>query len=91
MTVVIANSFGQLKRGSRRRVVVLMDNAPIHFSAEFVVDNHQIRNLPPYGPMIDSIENGFSSLKVPVKQIVNEINKHSKSALSLYCNKKHGE
>ena len=54
--------------------VFVMDNASIHNQAhEFLeVEQHSVRKLPPYSPMLNPIELAFSALKAPVKRILNE-------------------
>lgn len=58
--------------GEEFRAVVLMDNAPIHRNPGFNVEQHEIRKLPPYSPMLNSIENAFSCVKAHVKRAMNE-------------------
>jgi len=58
--------------GEEFRAIVLMDNAPIHRNPGFNVEQHEIRKLPPYNPMLNSIENAFSCVKAHVKRAMNE-------------------
>ena len=52
-------------------VVVVMDNAPVHNGAQMDQDDHVIKKLPPYSPMLNPIENCFSYIKANVKRKLN--------------------
>ena len=56
-------------------VTVVLDNARVHNNAEMDAENHEVKMLPPYSPMLNPIEEAFSCLKVKlskVKQLLNE-------------------
>lgn len=57
--------------GEEFDVSIVMDNAPIHNGVEMDAENHQIIKLPAYSPMLNPIENAFSSVKSAVKQMLN--------------------
>lgn len=56
------------------RITLVMDNAAIHNQApdSVVTDDHVVRKLPAYSPMLNPIELAFSALKAPVKRVLNE-------------------
>ena len=56
--------------GEEFDISIVMDNAPTHNSVEMDAENHQIVKLPPYSPMLNPIENAFSCVKAPVKQLL---------------------
>lgn len=58
--------------GEEFDATVIMDNAPIHRNAEMLYENHLIKKLPPYSPMLNCIENAFSCLKLRVKAVLSE-------------------
>ena len=58
--------------GEEFDATIVMDNAPIHRRAEMQYENHVIKKLPPYSPMLNSIENAFSCSKFRVKAMLNE-------------------
>jgi len=58
--------------GEEFDATIIMDNAPIHRGAAMVYQNHQIKKLPPYSPMLNSIENGFSCLKIRIRAMLSE-------------------
>ena len=52
---------------------VIMDNAPCHQRAEMPDENrHMVRELPPYSPVMNPIEEAFSALKAAIKARLNE-------------------
>lgn len=51
---------------------IIMDNATVHGRAEMEHPGHIIKKLPPYSPMLNPIENSFSTLKWAVKNKLNE-------------------
>ena len=58
--------------GEDCHAVIIMDDAPIRRNAKMGFPNHVIKKLPPYSPMLNSIENAFSCLKFCVKARLNE-------------------
>ena len=52
--------------------VVVLDNAPVHNNCFVEYQNHTIRKLPPYSPMLNPIEMAFSCMKAAVKRLPNE-------------------
>lgn len=58
--------------GEEFDATIIMDNAPIHRGAAMVYENHQIKKLPPYSPMLNSIENAFSCLKIRIRAMLSE-------------------
>ena len=53
-------------------VVVVMDNAPVHNSAQMNENGHIVKKLPPYSPMLNPIEGCFNCVKANVKRRLNE-------------------
>ena len=50
----------------------IMDNAPVHRNCSLFYNNHEVKRLPPYSPMLNSIKQTFSNLKAFVKRRLNE-------------------
>ena len=44
----------------------------MHNNAEMDAENHEVKMLPPYSPMLNPIEEAFSCLKAKAKQLLNE-------------------
>ena len=49
------------------RVMIIFDNAPCHRSVTSPRDNHVLKYLPPWSPMLNPIEEAFSVLKAEIK------------------------
>ena len=52
--------------------VTIIDNAPIHRNCTMTFDNHRVKKLPAYSPMLNAVKQAFSTLKMRVKQRLNE-------------------
>ena len=53
--------------------VLIMDNAPCHRDAGQVIQNHEVKYLPPHSPFLNPIENCFAVLKATLKHHINDI------------------
>ena len=64
-SAVFAEFFTELtsKVGTENRCIFVLDNAPCHRSLTPLSDNHVVKFLPPYSPMLTPVENAFSAWK----------------------------
>ena len=68
-SVVFQEFFTELSRkiGHGNPCIFILDNAPCHRAVNLASDNHFLRFLPPYSPMLTPVEHAFSAWKWQVK------------------------
>ena len=60
--------------------ILIMDNAPCHRDAGHVIQNHEVRYLPPHSPFLNPIEHCFTVVKTTLKHHINDIARNCTTA-----------
>ena len=57
-------------------MIFIYDGAPAHYNPAILDPNSEIKNLPPYSPFLDIVEQAISAVKATIKAEISRPEQH---------------